>query len=108
MPALGRHTRLKKRLLRKSSSIGVNSQLDADSVYTDCPRQPARKATSDEDTNVDLQQGTHDPFLDPNNVEAYVTQQLANHDLGYRRNKNFRWSYLDAFPKWRAARLSEQ
>jgi N-sulfoglucosamine sulfohydrolase len=57
---------------------------------------------------TDLQHGTHDPFLDPNNVEAYVTQQLANHDLGYRRNKSFRWSYLDAFPKWRAARLSEQ
>lgn len=55
---------------------------------------------------TDLQQGTHDPFLDPHNVEAYVSEQLANQDLGYRRNNSFRWSYLDEFPAWRAARLS--
>ena len=57
---------------------------------------------------TDLQQSTHDPFLDPKNVEAFVAEQLANRDLGYRRNKSFRWSYLDVFPKWRAARISSQ
>jgi N-sulfoglucosamine sulfohydrolase len=56
---------------------------------------------------TDQQEQTHDPFIDPKNVEAYVMEQLANRDLGYRRNKSFRWSYLDAFPKWRATHFSE-
>ena len=51
---------------------------------------------------IDLQQRTGDPFLDPANVDAFVNEQLANRDLGYRRENNFRWSYLDSFPKWRA------
>lgn len=57
---------------------------------------------------TDLQQDTHDPFLDPDNLQAYVTQQLANRDLGYRRDKSFRWSYLDTFPAWRADRFSKR
>ena len=51
---------------------------------------------------IDLQRRTQDPFLDRGNVDAFVTEQMANRDLGYRRKKNFRWSYLDSFPKWRA------
>ena len=44
---------------------------------------------------------TRDPFLDAENVEAFVEEQLANRDLGYRKRKDFRWSYLNAFRKWR-------
>jgi N-sulfoglucosamine sulfohydrolase len=57
---------------------------------------------------TDQQERTYDPFIDLKNVEAYVTEQLANRDLAYKGNKSFRWSYLDAFPKWRAAHVSEQ
>ncbi len=53
---------------------------------------------------IDLQRRTRDPFLDRENVDAFVAEQMANRDLGYRRKKNFRWSYLDSFPKWRADR----
>jgi N-sulfoglucosamine sulfohydrolase len=53
---------------------------------------------------IDLQRRTRDPFLDRGNVDAFVSEQMANRDLGYRRKKNFRWSYLDSFPKWRADR----
>ncbi|MBN2290870.1 MAG: sulfatase, partial [Pirellulales bacterium] len=49
----------------------------------------------------DWQRKTRDPFLDPKNVNAYVKEQLANRDLGYRKDPNFRWSYLDTFPRWR-------
>ena len=50
---------------------------------------------------IDLQKRTRDPFLDQDNVEAYVKQQLANRDMKYRRQKDFKWSYLEIFPKWR-------
>ena len=53
---------------------------------------------------IDLQKRTRDPFLDHGNVDAFVNEQTANRDLGYRRKKDFRWSYLDSFPKWRAER----
>ena len=52
---------------------------------------------------TDMQQQTRDPFLDPVNTEAFVAEQLANRDRGYRKNQNFRWSYLETFPAWRAA-----
>ncbi|MBC8871603.1 MAG: DUF4976 domain-containing protein, partial [Planctomycetes bacterium] len=51
---------------------------------------------------ADMQQRTHDPFLDPANIEAFVAEQLANRDLRYRKKKDFRWSYLESFPAWRA------
>lgn len=50
----------------------------------------------------DFQRRTRDPFQDPANLEAYVTEQLANRDFRYRKQKDFRWSYIDAFRKWRA------
>ena len=52
---------------------------------------------------TDLQQRTRDPFLDQKNVEAFVKEQLANRDMKYRQQKDFRWSYLDSFPQWRKA-----
>jgi N-sulfoglucosamine sulfohydrolase len=51
---------------------------------------------------TDMQERTRDPFLDPVNVEAFVAEQLANRDLRYRRKQDFRWSYLETFPAWRA------
>jgi N-sulfoglucosamine sulfohydrolase len=55
------------------------------------------------DALVRMQRDTCDPFLDRENVDAYVAEQLAHRDLAYRRQRDFRWSYLDIFPKWRAA-----
>jgi len=50
---------------------------------------------------TDLQKRTHDPFLDQDNVDAYVGEQLANRDMKYRKQRDFKWSYLKTFPKWR-------
>jgi len=47
---------------------------------------------------------TRDPFSDPENVEAYVAEQLANWEATYRKDRDFRWSYLDSFAKWRRER----
>ncbi len=49
----------------------------------------------------DWQRRIRDPFLDPANVEAFVLEQLAHRDLGYRKEPGFRWSYLTTFPAWR-------
>lgn len=49
------------------------------------------------------QRQTRDPFLNQANVDAFVEEQLANRDLLYRKNKSFRWTYLETFPKWRKA-----
>ncbi|MCP5114740.1 MAG: sulfatase-like hydrolase/transferase, partial [bacterium] len=53
---------------------------------------------------VEFQRRTRDPFLESANVDAFVEEQLANRDLGYRSNENFRWTYLDEFPEWRSRR----
>lgn len=53
---------------------------------------------------VDWQTSTRDPFSDPKNVEAYVSEQLANWEMSYRSDEAFRWSYIDSFAKWRRAR----
>lgn len=47
---------------------------------------------------------TRDPFLDQANVHSYVDEQLANCDLGYRKKSDFRWKYLETFPRWRERR----
>ena len=52
----------------------------------------------------DWQRKTKDPFLDPGNVSEFVSQQMSNRDLGYRRRADFRWSYLDTFPLWKSRR----
>lgn len=49
----------------------------------------------------DWQRQTRDPFLDPRNVDAFVEEQLAYWDLRYRGQADFRWSYLESFPRWR-------
>jgi N-sulfoglucosamine sulfohydrolase len=49
----------------------------------------------------DWQKETRDPFIDRVNVDDFVEEQLANRDLGYRKKKDFRWTYLDAFREWR-------
>ena len=48
-----------------------------------------------------FQQETRDPFLDQANIEEFVMEQLSNRDLSYRKNKSFRWKYLDTFRQWR-------
>jgi N-sulfoglucosamine sulfohydrolase len=52
------------------------------------------------------QTDTRDPFSVQEHVDAYVDEQLANRDLGYRKRPQFRWSYLDAFSKWRTTRAA--
>jgi len=47
------------------------------------------------------QKRTRDPFIEQSNVDAYVAEQLANWEMPYRKDNDFRWSYLDAFAKWR-------
>jgi len=49
------------------------------------------------------QADTADPFRVQSHVDAYVAEQLANRDMGYRKKPAFRWSYLESFSKWRAA-----
>lgn len=49
----------------------------------------------------DWQKTTSDPFIDRDHVDAFVEEQLANWDLAYRKDKDFRWSYLNTFAKWR-------
>jgi len=49
----------------------------------------------------DWQRQTRDPILDPRNVDAFVEEQLAYWDLRYRGQADFRWSYLESFPRWR-------
>ncbi len=68
----------------------------------------ARVKTQLVEALVQWQKRSHDPFLDPGNIDAFVEEQSANRDLKYRRQKGFRWSYLDTFPQWRAsARISD-
>ncbi|MEQ9406219.1 MAG: sulfatase [Fuerstiella sp.] len=50
---------------------------------------------------TDWQQRTRDPFIEQANVDAYVAEQLDNRDMAYRKDKDFRWSYLSEFAKWR-------
>ncbi|WP_417849849.1 sulfatase [Thalassoglobus sp.] len=49
----------------------------------------------------DWQSRTRDPFILQKNVDDYVSEQLANRDFKYRKMKDFRWSYIDDFAKWR-------
>ena len=78
--------------------------------WNDLADDPEHAATRDRLIGAleDWQRRIRDPFLDPANVEAYVTEQLANWDLGYRKQADFRWSYLETFPDWRKKSLSRQ
>lgn len=53
------------------------------------------------DALSEWQKTTHDPFSDPANVDAYVEEQIANWNMGYRKDADFRWSYIEDFARWR-------
>jgi N-sulfoglucosamine sulfohydrolase len=55
-----------------------------------------------EDALLQFRTRTHDPFLDPENVESFAESQLSIKDMSYRKDKSFHWPYVDAFRKWRA------
>ncbi|MFT4556883.1 MAG: N-sulfoglucosamine sulfohydrolase [Porticoccaceae bacterium] len=45
------------------------------------------------------QKVTSDPFADAKNLRSFTRSQLNAIDTNYRRDKNFRWPYLDEFGK---------
>jgi N-sulfoglucosamine sulfohydrolase len=53
-----------------------------------------------------MREETGDPFLDPANVEAFVQNQLANRVVNDAKHKDFRWPYLETFPRWRAQHMA--
>lgn len=75
------------------------------SEWTNLADDPAYAAVKRQmiDTLAAWQRRVRDPFLDPKNVHAFVDQQLANQDLGYRRDDGFSWSYVEDFARWRSA-----
>ncbi|MCA9019924.1 MAG: hypothetical protein KDA74_07285, partial [Planctomycetaceae bacterium] len=54
---------------------------------------------------TELQVRTRDPFLEPINLEAFVKEQYENRDMKYRKQNDFRWSYLDSFANWREKQI---
>jgi N-sulfoglucosamine sulfohydrolase len=50
---------------------------------------------------TDWQLETHDPFSDSERLQAFVDYQREMGDLSYRKDKDFRWPYLDQFQAWR-------
>ena len=48
---------------------------------------------------TEFQRTTRDPFLEPENLDSFVEEQLANRDPIYRNQRDFRWSYQDRFPR---------
>ena len=71
--------------------------------WTDLSNDPGYAAVRDRLVKAltGFQKQTNDPFLDQQNVKAFVNEQLNNRDLGYRKRKDFFWSYLETFPSWR-------
>jgi N-sulfoglucosamine sulfohydrolase len=45
------------------------------------------------------QQDTSDPFADSDKLDSFTRSQLDAINSNYRRDKSFRWPYLDAFTK---------
>ena len=45
------------------------------------------------------QKATSDPFADAGNLKSFTQSQLDAIDKNYRRDKKFRWPYLDEFGK---------
>ena len=48
----------------------------------------------------DWQRTTRDPLADPGLFKAFVKEQDAQIGLAYRKQKDFRWSYLAAWHAW--------
>ncbi|MDP6556575.1 MAG: sulfatase [Pirellulaceae bacterium] len=83
--------------------------LEADSgEWTDLADIPAYAAEKTRliDALQQWQADTRDPFSVQEHVDAYVEEQLANRDLGYRQRQHFRWSYLERFSTWRATKTA--
>jgi N-sulfoglucosamine sulfohydrolase len=76
--------------------------------WTDLASNPAYAADKTRliDALQQWQAATGDPFSVQEHVDAFVAEQLANRDLGYRKRPKFRWSYLETFAKWRAAKAA--
>ena len=51
-----------------------------------------------------FRQRTKDPFLDAENTASFRGSQLSMPDMSYRKRKDFRWPYVDAFREWRLSR----
>ena len=51
-----------------------------------------------------FQKETRDPFIDPANRDAFITEQRDFYDWRYKTTPNFKWDYVDAFKKWRDLR----
>lgn len=47
----------------------------------------------------------HDPFRDRANLEYFASEQAKARGTSYRRDKAFRWGYLDRFARWRQESL---
>ncbi len=71
--------------------------------WTNLAENPKYKAEKDRliEALSEWQTKTRDPFSVPKHVDAFVEEQLTNRDLGYRTRKDFQWSYLTTFKKWR-------
>lgn len=50
---------------------------------------------------VEWQKEVKDPFLDPKNIDLWIKEQGKGRKVNYRRDKSFKWEYLDSFKKWR-------
>lgn len=49
----------------------------------------------------DFQSRTRDPFQNLDLLDAFVKEQLANLDMNYRQQSDFRWNYVRDFHTWR-------
>jgi hypothetical protein len=52
----------------------------------------------------EFQRETRDPFLDPTNREAYITEQRDYCDWRYKATPDFHWNHVANFREWREAR----
>jgi len=48
-----------------------------------------------------FQRITRDPFIDPANRDAYLTEQRDHEDWRYKTTPHFQWAHVDAFRNWR-------
>ena len=49
----------------------------------------------------DWQLETRDPFVDADLLQVFVEYQREMGNLSYRKDRGFRWPYLDQFQAWR-------
>ena len=68
--------------------------LAEEAVHTETKEELIRVLT-------DWQLETLDPFSDPERLQVFADYQKEMGDLSYRKDKDFRWPYLDQFQAWR-------